>query len=48
MNSYNCELYEYVMESALFEVDSGNTSYQAVYEAAEEKQTRQMTISSSN
>ena len=37
MNSYNCELYEYVMESALFEVNSGNTSYQAVYEAAEEK-----------
>ena len=37
MNSYNCELYEYVMESALFEVNSGNTAYQAVYEAAEEK-----------
>lgn len=37
MNSYECELYEYVMESALFEVDSGDNRYQAVYEAAEEK-----------
>ena len=37
MNSYNCELYEYAMESALYEMNSGNTAYQAVYEAAEEK-----------
>lgn len=37
MNSYECDLYEYVMESSLYEINSGNSEYSAVYEAAEEK-----------
>lgn len=37
MNSYECDLYEYVMESSLYEMNSGNSEYSAVYEAAEEK-----------
>lgn len=37
MNSYECELYEYVMESSMYEMNSGNSEYSAVYEAAEEK-----------
>ena len=38
---YKIDLYEYAMESARFEIDNGNDQFIPVYEAAEEKATKE-------